>query len=311
MKWVSRAPANIMLMGEHSVVYGQKALAAALNQTLHIEWETREDANVCIVSDLGQHQTSLKDLAPHPNFQWILETFRHFRPELSHGFNLTVKSEFGSTYGLGSSAAVLSAMLGGLFHYLNKPLEFGALFPVGLNIIHTIQKRGSGTDLATSLTGGMVLFDPKNQTVKKLEQTLPLHLFYSGYKTPTAEVLAQVANLWHKHPDLLDQVYRLMGKVTEQSFQALVSRSFDDFYFFVDRYQGLMDTLGVNDRVLSELVYRLRQTPGIRASKISGSGLGDCVLAFGELDQLPKRLQDAAPFSLEMTAQGLIIEPLA
>jgi len=44
-----------------------------------------------------------------------------------------------------------------------------------------------------------------------------------------------------------------------------------------------MDALGVNDATLSEMIWRLRAQPTILGAKISGSGLGDCVLGLGEL----------------------------
>ena len=46
--------------------------------------------------------------------------------------------------------------------------------------------------------------------------------------------------------------------------------------------QGLMDSLGVNNSRLAELVYELREDPNIQGSKISGSGLGDCVVGLGK-----------------------------
>jgi mevalonate kinase len=51
-------------------------------------------------------------------------------------------------------------------------------------------------------------------------------------------------------------------------------------------YQGLMDALGVNDLALSDIIYSLRKSEVILGAKISGSGLGDCVIALGTDDSL-------------------------
>jgi mevalonate kinase len=42
-----------------------------------------------------------------------------------------------------------------------------------------------------------------------------------------------------------------------------------------------MDALGVNDAKLSEMIYQLRADNRVQGAKISGSGLGDCVISLG------------------------------
>jgi mevalonate kinase len=68
-----------------------------------------------------------------------------------------------------------------------------------------------------------------------------------------------------------------------------------------------MDALGVNDPVLSDLIVRLRQAPGITASKISGSGLGDCVLGFG---RLAEPLTGFEPLPIAIDSRGLEVQKL-
>lgn len=308
MKWSTSAPANLMIMGEHSVVYGHKAIATAIDKRLYIEWETRNDEQIIIDSELAQYKTSLNSLSPHPQLQWIIATLNYFKNDLEHGFNIKVKSEFSSTLGLGSSAAVLTAMLGGLQFYLKKEASVIENFKIGLKIIHKIQKRGSGTDLMASLTGGMILFDPKEQQVEIIKNhTLSLNLIYSGYKVPTAEVLKQVQQQWQQLPELLFSLYQLMGETTEQAFNALQKNDLNSFYLLINSYQGLMDSLGVNDLMLSQIIYHTRNMPKVLASKISGSGLGDCVLTLGELDNNSNFIQALQPMSVQTSTQGLMV----
>ncbi|MGC9386994.1 MAG: mevalonate kinase family protein [Hydrogenovibrio sp.] len=307
MKCISSAPANIMLMGEHSVLAGEKAIACSLNQRLRIQWEARNDRQVHILSELGHHKTDLDRLTPHPQLTWVLAALHHYRPSLQQGLTLTITSDFKSTLGLGSSAALLAALLGGLDAITEQAPNFKTRFETGLALIHTLQGRGSGTDLAASLTGGVVLFDPQAQTVESLKADWSLTLVYCGYKTPTAEVLQKVADDWRGQADLLAALYRIMGRTTEAAYQALKADNTAEFYRLVNSYQGLMDALGVNDPVLSNLVYRLRQDAGIAASKISGSGLGDCVLGFGHTSA---PLTDFHPLPIAMDSCGLEVQLL-
>ena len=63
-----------------------------------------------------------------------------------------------------------------------------------------------------------------------------------------------------------------------------------------------MDSLGVNNKKLSQLVYSLREEPEIKASKISGSGLGDCVYGIGKIsEEFPYKTD-----TVKINNQGLI-----
>ena len=304
----SLAPANSMILGEHSVVYGYPAIACALEQWMTIKWQpisapaTKKNW-LQIDSTLGQFSGSVTWLLEQQEFRFIAEAVDYFlqtQPKPSSGFHwkLEVKSEFSSTIGLGSSAAVLSATLVGLDHIFKTHFSLTELFAIGHQIILKIQQRGSGTDLAASLLGGILYFQPKSQTqaiaepeFKKLPIALPTLLVYSGYKTPTAKVLEMVAENWQHRPIELADLYQRMGQVTKTAFSSLQAQQMSSFYQACQHYQQLMDELGVNDEILASLIRTLSDCPQIHVAKISGSGLGDCVLGLGTLSECPKTQQ--------------------
>jgi mevalonate kinase len=92
-----------------------------------------------------------------------------------------------------------------------------------------------------------------------------------------------------------------MGETTQTAYQNL-KKGDAHFYTLFNRYHGLMDALGVNDATLSQLVYQLRSQPNIRASKISGSGLGDCVIGLGTCNR--EAFTDYKHFTLNIAQQG-------
>ncbi len=321
MKWLTSAPANLMIMGEHAVVAGHNAIATAINQRLTIEWETREDDSIVIQSALANHTTSLQELEDHPKLQWVMKTLQYFKPQLTTGLTLKITSEFKSTLGLGSSAAVLAATLGGIQCLLKhqngtaisnqKPNQyFEELFHTGLAIIQAIQKRGSGTDLAASLSGGFILFNPTQQSVTKLDtaETLNLSLIYCGYKTPTAQVLEKVALEYKDRPETLAKLYTTMGALTNQAFEALSKNKLPSFYQLVKQYQAEMEALGVSDATLNQIIKATEAMPKVQSSKISGSGLGDCILTFGELNQQSDFINQLKPMNVQTDRQGLLCE---
>lgn len=289
-KWRSIAPANTMILGEHSVVYGKPALACALDQFVTVHWQTRQDSAINVYSALGEHHTQLDNITLHPKLTFVIAALQAFQSHLTCGLDIQVESEFSSTIGLGSSAAVLAAMLSGLNTICKTDYNLIRLFEIGHRVIIDLQGRGSGTDLAASLSGGTIFFQPKTDlqplsSIQKLNIQLPLVLIYAGYKTPTADVLRQVAIAWQDKPNELEMLYRSMAKVTKQAFQALQNKEFERFYQACSDYQILMDKLGVNDKTIQTIIDALIQCESIHCAKISGSGLGDCVLGIGNLDE--------------------------
>ncbi|MDR9498484.1 MAG: GHMP kinase [Hydrogenovibrio sp.] len=288
MQFETSAPANTMILGEHAVVHGHPALVAALSPRLRIRWQTLTEKQVVIESELGSLSADWSELDPDqcPPLKWVVHALLTQRQALANtGLRLRIDSEIDPTQGLGSSAALAAALVGGLAVLTRQSLETESLFAAGLNLIHRVQGRGSGADLAASLSGGLVRFVPgqsrqqKTPQIQTLQAPLALTLVYSGYKTPTAEVLAWVETQWQPFPELLNHLYRQMGEATEAAFDALQQNRLDEFFWLVRHYQGLMHALGVNDARLSELVWQLQQR--WPAAKISGSGLGDCVLGIG------------------------------
>ncbi len=316
LNWQSIAPANSMVLGEHSVVYGHPAIACALDQYIYIDWQSRPDDEIHIHSALAEHSTNIKSLltkeqAIHPQLKFVCHALVAFADHLTFGLTIRIRSEFSSTIGLGSSAAVLAAMLSGLNQITKQQKSTLELFAIGHSIILTIQGRGSGTDLAASLSGGVIYFQPHSVQIKsltQLSQDFPVTLIYAGYKTPTTEVLNVVAEQWLTRPVELAALYQQMGQTTQAAFKALQQQNLPLFYSLLKTYQDLMTQLGVNDATLTLLIEALTACPCIQAAKISGSGLGDCVIGLGSLENCPDAskatLQDYQQLHVNITLQG-------
>ena len=113
-----------------------------------------------------------------------------------------------------------------------------------------------------------------------------------------------VESKWSSQPSLQSKLYKLMGETTQQAYKALQEQQWNDFYLLVNTYQGLMDALGVNDATLSKMIYSLRTLAP--AAKISGSGLGDCVMSFGQIKMpLPESLLSFQQIDCQISNQGL------
>lgn len=282
----TRAPGSIMLMGEHAVLFGEPALACALDHWLEVELTPLSGDQVEIDSALAQYRSELNRLQQEPALNFVLAVIERYRPRLKRGFRLQIRSGFSHTVGLGSSAAVTAAVTAALAQFCDADTSPAALFHNALAAVHQAQNgRGSGTDLAASIYGGVIHYRVDPREVERLPGLPPLALLYSGYKMKTPDVLALVESRAAAHPVLYAGLYRLMGQACAEARQAIERADWSQLGQLMNLYQGLMDALGVNDATLSEMIWRLRAQAGIQGAKISGSGLGDCVLALGHLTE--------------------------
>jgi len=286
----TRAPGSTMLMGEHAVLFGEPALACALDYWLEVELTPLPNRQVEIDSSLARYRSELDRLAPEPALSFVLD------------------SGFAHTVGLGSSAAVTAAVTAALAAYSGADTAPESLFETALKAVHRAQHgRGSGTDLAASIYGGVIHYRVDPRQVKPLTERPELTLLYSGYKMKTPEVLALVEARAATEPGLYAELYRLMGRTCDSARNAVDGADWPRLGQLMNFYQGLMDALGVNDATLSEMIWQLRAQPDILGAKISGSGLGDCVLALGKLNEpLP---WESIPVSVAATGVEIEYDP--
>lgn len=284
------APGSIMLLGEHAVVYGHSAIVCAINQRVTVDGAALDEAVVEIHSDVAPpFQAALDDMPKDGPLRFVCATIRAYRSRLQGGVRLSIRSEIDPTLGLGSSAAVTAACVGALDRLTATHAEPGGLHAQALSIVRQLQGRGSGADLAASVFGGVMSYklDSANpQTIGAKIGPLPpfpqLSLRYVGYKTPTPEVLVKVADRHAKEPVHINKIYAKMGDCAARGIAAAHAKKWFALADCFKQYQRFMEELGVSDDNLDALI---RGAGAAMAAKISGSGLGDCVVAMGDVPE--------------------------
>lgn len=278
------APGKLMLLGEHAVLHGHRCIVCAVNQRMSIIVNPRNDTKITIDSDLGQYQADLKNPFVDPTFRFVLSAIDQHKELLTSGFDLTIESDFNSTVGLGSSAAVTAAMTAAIFHLADLDLEPINIFDHSLITVRTVQGTGSGADLAASVFGGILLYRFHPNEIKPLKNIHPISVVYSGSKTPTTDVIKIVEKKRAKFPDQFNKIYETMDACAEQAARAINNNDWQTFGELLTMNQGLMAAIGVSNKKLSDIAYSMQINPGILGAKISGSGLGDCVVGLGTVE---------------------------
>lgn len=314
MQFKASAPGSLMLLGEYAVLHGKQAVACAIDKRITVTLTPRTDNGIEIHSSLyGHYATDLAHIKIEKPFQYVLGVLQQFHAKLRYGCNIDIVSEFSDKVGLGSSAAVTVATLANIIAWLNiriSPLDF---VRQGKNIIRLVQGVGSGADIAASVYGGIVGYQAQPLFAEKLGVTHPLTVLYAGFKTPTVQAIKQVQEHFSPYTHLYSTITNSIGQCAIDGIQMMRKGDWTKFGEIMNIQQGLMESLGVSSLLLNDMINDLRKQKGILGAKISGSGLGDCVIGLGLLpsDYAYQGKHDGIQrISVAMTSKGVHCEKM-
>ncbi len=277
------APGSIMLLGEHAVLHGYGAVVAAVDRRMSVNVSPQQNRTVMIKSALGEYQTSLDDIKIEKPFRFVLEAIKLLQEKIPSGFVLDIQSEFSDKVGLGSSAAVTAATLAVLHQWAFDSIDRKNIYKEGMQVIQRVQGVGSGSDIAASVYGGIVHYHPILEKIEQLKYLPEICLIYSGYKTPTTEVIKIVDKKASQNPKKFQKLYAQIGGCVREGVEAIQMKDWKLLGKIFNEHQGLQGQLGVNDGNMQKIIDKLLKIKSVQGAKISGSGLGDCVVALGHV----------------------------
>lgn len=291
------APGSLMLLGEYAVLQGKQALVCAIDKRMTVTLSPRQDKKITLASALGHFETDISQLKSVAPFQFVLAVLMTCK--LKQGCDITIESEFSSTMGFASSAAVTVATLAAIYAWQTISYSEKQLIRVARKIIRSVQGLGSGADVAACVMGGMVSYRAEPLQAEKLPYMHPITVVYSGSKTPTVEAVRIVEKKFAALPNVYKQICQAIHHGSVEGIHAARTQDWSKLGDIMNIQQGLMDALGVNTDVLHNIVEKLRDSSTVLGAKISGSGLGDCVVALGLEGEIG---------SVQMTNRGVACE---
>ncbi|MDY0266954.1 MAG: mevalonate kinase [Methanimicrococcus sp.] len=273
----SSAPGKIFLFGEHAVVYGKTAIACAIDLRAHVTVE--EAPTIQMKGPSGN-----TDLNPrkHPYIYSVVEKFKELTTV--SGVNIDIRSDIPVGSGLGSSAAVTIATIKALDTYYETALSLDEIAQMGHLVETEVQGRASPTDTFVSTFGGMVQIPDR----KKLGfYDMLIVIGNTGKFSSTRKIVSNVSSLKERHPAVIGQIMDTIGAISETGVDFIRDGDFQTVGELMNINQGLLDSIGVGSKELSELVYASRKA-GALGSKITGAGGGGCMISLCEHKNLSR-----------------------
>jgi mevalonate kinase len=265
---------KVILLGEHAVVYGFPALAAALDRGVSID-PVPTPAGGSLRVDIPSWNLKLTAEDDHSFARGlcaIADAVELGRPPMT----LVGDAQIPAGAGLGASAAFAVAIARAMLAYQKKPLDAATIERAASASETVLHGKASGVDVAVAMTGGIGVF--RKSSGLKAIQIAPLRVLVgpSGSPRSTAAMVDRVSQATHGNID--DARLRELGALTDTGTTALVGKKLDALGSAMNRAHDLLGGLGVSTPLLDALCDVARKL-GAHGAKLTGAGGGGAVIA--------------------------------
>ncbi|MBZ9571564.1 mevalonate kinase [Methanobrevibacter sp. TMH8] len=285
METMASAPGKTILFGEHAVVYGEPAIAGAVNKRATIKLrESPVDVSIFKSDDLG-FEAELDTIAKKYTLKkgkpgiinYILEILSKYHDHSPIEVDLSLDIPIGS--GLGSSAAVTVSTLAALFKYHGKKFDKFSLAQKAHEVEINVQGVASPLDTRVSTFGGLIYLS-RDKNIDRLNTNLKSSFVigYTSKRGNTGRMVKSVKSLKQRNPKIINSIIKTMGNITDEAKLSIVQGREYRLGELMNINQGLLDSIGVNTNELSRMVYLARKA-GASGSKITGAGGGGSIIA--------------------------------
>ncbi|ACS90280.1 MAG TPA: mevalonate kinase [Thermococcaceae archaeon] len=331
MRVLASAPAKIILFGEHSVVYGKPAIAAAIDLRTYVKAEFNENGRIRIeAKDIRTPGLTVSFSEDQIYFETdygkAAEVLSYVREainlvmeeaEKQKGVTVSITSQIPVGAGLGSSAAVAVATIGAVSRLFGLELTPEEVAKLGHKVELLVQGASSGIDPTVSAIGGFLYYQKGSfESLPVVE--LPIVVGYTGSSGSTKELVAKVRKNYEEMPEIIDPILNSMGRLVEKAREVILAEYDKEIKFkrlgtLMNINHGLLDALGVSTKSLSDLVYASREA-GALGAKITGAGGGGCMYALAPEKQSEVataiKIAGGMPIVTKISREGLRIEDI-
>jgi mevalonate kinase len=274
LKFHARAPGKVILLGEHFVVHGNPALAAAIDRGVEAEAENSAE-DLVVSKDLGL-ECAIR--SPSGQLRPVATALLKLLDERSlNGVKVTINSSIPTAADLGSSAASSVAALAAVGGFFGVTVSHDTLFDLGMVSERMVHGNPSGVDVYVAVHGGLVYFKGRNRKIVSLRQRYPVMVSCTGIERNTGEMVARVARFKETSPSLYKTLAKASEKLVEDCRKALEKGDARVIPASMNFHQQALKSMGVSSPELDALIREARLA-GFAGAKLTGGG--GCIIGW-------------------------------
>lgn len=303
------APGKIILFGEHAVVYSRPAIAAPVgNVSAKATLQPLESGHPfrVVASDLGQDYT-LSEAAPdNPLAYTVHSALAYFGYTAPPAATLQVTSTIPLGRGLGSGAAISTAIVRVLGQFLDRSLSAAEISALVYEVEKLYHGTPSGID-NTVIAFNQPVYFIKKQPIQRMmvRQPLTLVIADTGIVAPTHQVVGDLRQRWQANPTRYEQYFDEIQDIVEQA-RHIIEGGGDEGGIILGQLmnhnQQILEEMGISSPELAQLVTAARRA-GALGAKLSGAGWGGNMIAL----TTPDEAQNIAAALQAAGSKGIIV----
>lgn len=275
---IGESHAKIILMGEHSVVYGQPAIALPLPDVKLVVTIKEAKAGQIVQSRYSDCDWQALPETMHGIQKLIVTLVKRFNGQDDY-WRLSIDSQLPAERGMGSSAATAIAIVRAFFNYYGQPLDRPTLLKLADVEEQITHRSPSGLDAATT-SSKVPLYFIKGQegTPIPLNLQATMVIADTGIKGATKEAILAVQKLLQTAPAMAQSHIKHLGKLVQATRQFLANNEVIKLGTALTAAQHDLQALQVSNHQLDHLI-KVANNNGALGAKLTGGGRGGCMFA--------------------------------
>ena len=272
---------KIILLGEHSVVYGRHAVAVPAPVNIRTKVQDTEDEILLMIPSWGVEYRLDKNPEKRQSFEKLAGLILDQMGLSKQGMKIEVFSDIPRGMGLGGSAAIAVSIIKALNNHFKLALNQDEINQMALESEKIAHGNPSGIDNTMATYGHPLIFrNGDNPLIEPLNinETFSILIGFSSTEGLTAKTVGIVRDLWKKNPGVYEKIFDEIDSLALQSIQAIQNNDFELLGQLMNINHGLLNTLQVSTPELERLIMIARES-GALGAKLTGGGGGGAVIA--------------------------------
>lgn len=296
------APAKVILFGEHAVVYGKPAIAvpvSGIRASASLDTHVPDGHGLRIIAPDLEPARDVDD-ALSLTARLVFDALGTPLPDA----NVVVQSQIPIASGLGSGAAVSTALARVLSAAVDCPFDLATLNA----LIYEVEKVHHGTPSGidnTVIVYERPVYFVRECPIEHIAIGMPFTLVIAdtGQRAPTRESVGDVRKLLETQPEQTQPILDSIAEIAEAARFAIETGNAVELGHLMSSNHQLLQKLTVSSTELDTLI-KAAESAGALGAKLSGGGRGGNMIALVTLESaktIAQALMDAGAYRVIST----------